>query len=104
MPPGQWSLTLALLCSREALDHDFRLEVATDRPLASAIVHPAREGPFEAGLAFAIDDSSDDPVVIRLSTQRAAFDGMLTLVEASLRRRATATSARTAPVLEGQSL
>lgn len=102
LPPGEWSLTLSLLFSREALDHDFLIEVATDRQLASSVLRPAREGSFDAALDFAVDDSSDHPVVIRLSTQRAAFDGALALVGAKLRQGRTATAAWAEAVIEEQ--
>jgi hypothetical protein len=84
LPPGTWSVELALQFSREAAEHDFLVEVVTDRQLASTIVRPHSDGRFDAELTFGIDDTSDHPVAIRLSNQRAAFDGLLTLSGARL--------------------
>ena len=72
--------------SREAADHEFVVEIVTDRQLASSNLRPHHEGDWTAELSFVIDDSSDYPVAIRLSTRRAAFDGLVALRGASLLR------------------
>jgi hypothetical protein len=84
LPPGTWSTVLSLQFSREAAEHDFLVEVVTDRQLASTTIRPHHGGQLDADLTFVIDDSSDSPVSIRLSTQRAAFDGLVMLNEARL--------------------
>jgi hypothetical protein len=89
LPPGAWSLALRLQLSREAADHEFRVEVFADSQLASGTIRPEAEGRVEAHLAFEVDDQSDHPVAIRLSTQRAAFDGAVTLLGATLVRAAS---------------
>jgi hypothetical protein len=89
VPPGAWSLALRLQLSREAADHEFRVEVFSDSQLASGTIRPETEGRVEAHLAFEVDGSADHPVSIRLSTQRAAFDGAVTLLGATLVRAAS---------------
>jgi hypothetical protein len=84
LPPGSWSLTLTLLFSRETTEHDFLLEVVADRQVASRTIRPQAEGAFEVNLAFALEAATDQPIAIRLSTQRAAFDGTVAVVGAVL--------------------
>jgi hypothetical protein len=84
LPPGSWSLSLKLLFSRETTEHDFLLEVVTDRQVASRTIRPQAEGTFEVNLPFALESEADHRIAIRLSTQRAAFDGTVAVVEASL--------------------
>jgi hypothetical protein len=89
VPPGAWSLTLRLRLSREAADHEFRVEVVADSQLASGNIRLEAEGPVEAHLAFEVDGSTDHPISVRVSSQRAAFDGAVTLLGATLVRAAS---------------
>jgi len=84
LPPGSWSLSLQLLFSRETTEHDFLLEVLSDRQVASRIIRPHAEGAFEVNLAFTIEATTDHPIAIRLSSQRAAFDGTVAVIGAVL--------------------
>ena len=84
LPPGSWSLSLRLLFSRETTEHDFLLEVVTDRQVASRTIRPQAEGVLKVNLPFALEATTDHPIAIRLSTQRAAFDGTVAVVEARL--------------------
>jgi hypothetical protein len=84
LPPGSWSLLLKLLFSRETTEHDFLLEVVAGRQVASRTIRPHAEGVLEVNLPFALEATTDHPIAIRLSTQRAAFDGTVAVVEASL--------------------
>jgi hypothetical protein len=90
LPPGSWSLSLRVLFTRETTEHDFLLEVVADRPVASRTIRPHAEGAFEVDLAFTIEDTTDHPIAIRLSTQRAAFDGTVAVVGAVLTTREVA--------------
>jgi len=58
--------------------------VIVDRPISSRTIRPQAEGIFEVSIAFALEATTDHPVVIRLSTQRAAFDGTVAVVRAVL--------------------
>jgi len=60
------------------------LEVVADRQVASRTIRPQAEGVFEVDLAFALEPTTDHPIAIRLSTQRAAFDGTVAVVGAVL--------------------
>jgi hypothetical protein len=84
LPPGSWSLSLQLLFSRDTTEHDFLLEVLADRQVASRIIRPHAEGAFEVNLAFTIEATTDHPIAIRLSSQRAAFDGTVAVIGAVL--------------------
>jgi hypothetical protein len=84
LPPGSWSLSLKLLFSRAAAEHDYVAEVVADRQISSSIIRPQAEGLFELNLAFALEATTDHPITIQLSNQRAAFDGTVTLVGATL--------------------
>src|SRR5205085_975949 len=44
LPPGTWSAVLSLQFSHEAAEHDFLVEVITDRQLASATIRPHTDG------------------------------------------------------------
>ena len=77
--------------SREATERDFLVEVVADRQLASCTIRPRTEGSFEAHLAFVIDPTTDHPIAIRFSNQRAAFDGAVGLVGATLTAELAAT-------------
>jgi hypothetical protein len=60
------------------------LAVLADRQVASRIIRPHAEGAFEVNLAFTIEATTDHPIAIRLSSQRAAFDGTVAVIEAVL--------------------
>jgi hypothetical protein len=84
LPPGSWSLLLKLFFSRETTEHDFLVEVVADRQVASRVIRPQAAGVFSVNLAFALEATTDHPISIRLSNQRAAFDGTVTLIGAVL--------------------
>lgn len=86
LPPGSWSLTLAVQFSREAAEHEFAADLVTDAPLASGTIRPRAEGPAEINLNFVLGELADEPVSLRFSTRRAAFDGAIALLGARLAR------------------
>jgi hypothetical protein len=88
LPAGSWSLTLALLCNREAADYEFLVEVAADTLLATTTLRPRAEGETSVSFEFAFDGLAEKPVAIRVSTVRAAFDGAISVVAARLVRAA----------------
>jgi hypothetical protein len=90
LPPGSWSLSLTILFSREAAEHEFVVEICTDRPLASGTIRPRQEGSAAVVIDFALDESAEHPIDIRVSSVRAAFDGAITVVGATLVRAAAA--------------
>lgn len=86
LPPGSWSLALNLFCTREAAEHEFLVEVAADVPIAAGTFRPPAEGSAAFDLRFAIDELTEAPVAIRVSTVRAAFDGAVSLIGATVVR------------------
>ena len=92
LPPTIWEGELFFLGDRPSerapgiieTGHDFLLEVVADRQVASCAIRPHAEGAFEVNLAFALKAATDHPIAIRLSTQRAAFDGTVAVIGAVL--------------------
>src|SRR5215207_6525127 len=80
LPPGRWSLALSLSCTREAAEHEFLVEAVADRPLAAGTVRPGHEGGATIELELAIDELTEQPLAIHVSTVRAAFDGAVSLL------------------------
>jgi hypothetical protein len=86
--PGSWTLSLTVLFSREALEHEFDVEISADGQLASGMLQPAADGWAELALEFVLDDAVEQPIAIRINSRRAAFDGAIVNVTASLTRSA----------------
>jgi len=93
LPAGSWSLSLTMLFSPAAAEHEFLVEICTDRPLAAGTIRPRQEGSAELRIDFVLDDSTEHPIAIRVSSVRAAFDGAITVVGATLARAAVAADA-----------
>lgn len=73
--PGNWLVTVRLLFSREATEHEFLVELLADRPVGEATVRPEREGSLEVSFPLTLEETTNHPLTIRLSSRRAAFDG-----------------------------
>ncbi|HEX3882958.1 MAG TPA: hypothetical protein VHW66_09890 [Stellaceae bacterium] len=72
---GTWLMTVRLLFSREATEHEFQVELHSDHLLGEATVRPEREGGLEVNFPLTLDESANHPLTIRVSNRRAAFDG-----------------------------
>jgi hypothetical protein len=72
---GNWLVTVRLLFSREATEHEFLVELHADRPIGEATVQPEREGSLEVSFPLTLEETTNHPLTIRLSSRRAAFDG-----------------------------
>jgi len=83
LPTGSWSLSLSALFSPAAADYEFGAEVWAGQVLAQGTLTP-REGSATVTLDFVLDEAADQPLAIRLSSQRAAFDGAIIGVAATL--------------------
>jgi|SRR5579863_8541754 len=99
LPPGSWSLCLTLQFSREGAEHEFLVEICTDRLLASGTLRPQREGTAAINLDFVLDNLTEQPISIRVSSARAAFDGAIAVVGATLDRAPAAAEASPAPLV-----
>lgn len=73
--PGSWTVTVRLLFSREATEHEFVVELYADRQIGAATVRPEREGGLEVSFPLTLDETANHPLTVRLSNCRAAFDG-----------------------------
>lgn len=96
LPLGSWSLSLAARLSGSAAEHEFAVEISADRPLAAGVMRPRGDGGAEIALDFTLDAASEQPVALRVSSQRAAFDGAIELVAATLVRAAPAANRQAA--------
>jgi hypothetical protein len=79
LPPGSWSATVIFGLSSEATRIPYIVEVFAGTRLTHVRVEPEREGVVEVNLHFTIEESVDQPVQIRIHTERAAFDGRLAI-------------------------
>lgn len=79
LPPGSWSANVVLGFSAETAGMGFVVEVFAGRQLCRTRVEPSAEEIVETNLHFVIDNSIDQPVQIRIFSERATFDGRLAL-------------------------
>jgi hypothetical protein len=79
LPPGSWSANVVLGFSSETAGMGFVVEVFAGRQLCRTRVEPSAEEIVETNLHFVIDNLIDQPVQIRIFSERAAFDGRLAL-------------------------
>lgn len=86
LPAGPWALSLTVLVTGAAAEHEFVTEICTERPLASGILRAEREGGASVHIDFALDEASEHPISVRISSQRAAFDGAIEITAAQLVR------------------
>lgn len=82
--PGAWSLFLSVSFSPETADHDFLIEVSGCEPPVQRIFKPPRGGGTVEGAVEIAVPAAAAPLDIRLSSQRAAFDGTISLNGARL--------------------
>ena len=84
LPPGRWRLALELVFSPGAAEYEFAVEVSAGAPLGYRLIRPQRGGGLETNIEFVVDEGGEHPIDIRLSSQRAAFDGTVRLAKATL--------------------
>jgi hypothetical protein len=77
LPPGAWSVGIALGFSPEAAQLTYLVNVATDTVLSEITVQPDGARLLDVNLSFALAEPSG--VTIHVCTERAAFDGRLAL-------------------------
>ncbi|MGH7116507.1 MAG: hypothetical protein ACREE9_18670, partial [Stellaceae bacterium] len=87
LPPGNWSLSVALHVSPEAAEHSFLLEVTAGAPLSRISIRPTDAGMIRADLTLSLEELPDRPTDLALSTERAAFGGHLSLLGVTLTRQ-----------------
>jgi hypothetical protein len=101
LPAGEWSLSLRLLFSPEAAEHEFAIEIYADRPLHHQLIRAHSGGTFSVTIGFTVDEAAEHPIDISLSSQRAAFDGTVTMIGATLLLQVD-SSAAAAGITSGQ--
>jgi hypothetical protein len=82
--PGDWLLVLELVFSPEAADYEFAVEVSAGARLAHRLIRPQRGGLWEMRIELTVHEGEEHPVDIRVSSERAAFDGTIRLESATL--------------------
>ncbi len=87
LAPGPWSATAVIGFSAETAGLSFVIEIAAGTQLCYARVQPTGEQVIETDLQFTIDDSANQPLEIRIFSERAAFDGRLVLGHVRLVQR-----------------
>jgi hypothetical protein len=95
LPPGSWSASVILGLSSEAVGMAYVVEVFAGMRLTHVRLEPENEGVVEVNLHFAIDGSTDQPVQIRIHTERPAFDGRLALGYVTMTQANVRSDART---------
>ncbi len=88
LAPGPWLATAVVGFSAETAGVSFVIEIVAGTQLGYARVQPTGEQVIETDLQFTIDDSVNQPVEIRIISERAAFDGRLVLGHVRLVPRA----------------
>jgi hypothetical protein len=77
LPPGSWSATVALGFSQEAAELTYMVDIHAGAQLTQTRIQPDGQRFVEASLNFSIVEP--DMISIRISNERAAFDGRLAL-------------------------
>jgi hypothetical protein len=100
LAPGPWSATAVIGFSAETAGMSFVIEVTAGTQLSQARVQPSGEQVIETDLQFTIDESANQPVEIRVMSERAAFDGRLVLGHVRLVPRTGVQSATQQRLIE----
>ena len=79
LPPGSWSALISLSLSPEAMEMTYVLEAFAGSRLASSRIEPVSQRLIEVELRFSVDNLLEQPIEIRVWSERAAFDGQLAL-------------------------
>ena len=95
VPPGAWSLWLGLSFSTEAVEHEYLVEISGCAGASSISVQPERPGQLQGRVDFIVDETANEPISIRFMSRRAAFDGILTLITATVAPRPDAPETAT---------
>lgn len=87
LPPGSWVATVVLGFSKEAAEMTYGIEfIAGPRcvSLCRTTIQPRGDHVFQAIVIFTIEASTDQPISLRISNERAAFEGRLVLGSVTL--------------------
>ena len=87
LPPGSWVATVVLGFSKEAAEMSYGIEfIAGPRcvSLCRTTIQPQGDRVFEATVFFTVEAATDQPISLRISNERAAFEGRLVLGSVTL--------------------
>jgi hypothetical protein len=84
LPPGLWLATVALGFSNDAAEMSYIVDVYAGTQLAQVRVQPGSERFIEVNLHFAVDESLEQAIEVRIGNELAAFDGRLALGHVTL--------------------
>jgi hypothetical protein len=90
LPPGQWAATVVLAVSKDAADLSYSVEILAGAGcacLGRGTIQPRGEGICEETIEFTVDESTDQPVALRVANLRYAFSGRLALVHVAVSPR-----------------
>jgi hypothetical protein len=104
LPSGSWSADIVLGFSAETTGVGFAIEVFAGSQLAHTRIEATGEQVVQSRLYFTLDNAVDQAVQIRISNERAAFDGRLALGYVAMTPQPTISGEareRLAQVLQG---
>jgi hypothetical protein len=87
---GTWTAAVVLGFSREAAEMSYGLEFvagAQCTSLCRTTIQPDGDRVFEATASFMIDETTAQPIALRINNERAAFEGRLVLGSVTLTRQ-----------------
>jgi hypothetical protein len=91
LPPGQWGATVVLAASGGAETQNYNVEVVAGSRfvfLGRGVVHPFGEGLCETTIGFAVSETTDQPIELRIANSQPAVAGRLALALITLEPRA----------------
>lgn len=86
LPAGDWRAVIALTLSPDAAETSYLIEAVAGSQLAVARLEMGVEGAAVLELPFAIAETVEKPVEIRIWNEKAVFDGTMALDRVSLHR------------------
>jgi hypothetical protein len=84
LPPGNWVAEMVLGFSEDAIGMSFMVEVWAGSKLSTVSVHPSGPGLAQINISFALEESNDNLVEIRVMNERAAIYGRVALGQATV--------------------
>lgn len=86
LPPGSWTASISMAFSKEAAGLPYSIEIIAGHSskLAEMSLYPERAGTFEASTLFSINDQTEQPISLRVTNDRSAIEGKLSLVQVSM--------------------
>ena len=79
LPPGSWTAQVVFGCSKDAVGISLLLDVFAGTQLSQAQYRPKTGGIFEVSLKFTLEEANDHPIEVRISNEKAALEGRLSL-------------------------